>query len=189
MGNELVKRGDLERRIERWRKGASPVLPTPGTPPLPYAPRQTEARTLWAPPDNLPPLSADAELIALPRICAIHKKLWIALYRRDRRGTHFTYLRSNVGESWHLIRYATPDKWGTTPPNLRSGVELCPHCGAYTMDGYIGSIYCDQDNVPRGCGMYFCFGLTSQHGHGICACGREGQVVMERGSQNGFGLK
>jgi len=185
MGNELVKRGDLEQRIERWRNGAPPMLPPPATPPAPYAPRETEARMLWAPPDNLRPISPDAELIELPRICSKEKKLWTALHRRDRGGRYFEYLRSNVAEGWRLTRYATPDKWGTVPPNLRLGVELCPHCGAYTSDGAVGSVYCNKDG--GGCGMYCCYGRTSPQGYFICACGREGQLVNGRSVlQNGF---
>ena len=184
MSKELVKRDDLERRIERWLKGGSPVLPPPVTTPAHYAPRETKAAIIWAPPDNLPPLSADAEVIELPRICARERKLWTTLHRRGSGEKYFEYLRSNVAESWRLSRYATPDRWGTLPSNLRLGVELCPHCGAYTRDGAVGSIYCSTDG--GGCGMYCCYGLTSPNGYGICACGREGQLVNGTFPKAGF---
>jgi hypothetical protein len=177
MSKDLVKRGDLERRIERWLRGHAT---TPGEASPPYAPRHTEARMTWAVPNNLPPLSAESVEIELPRTCARTSKLWTALYLRRPGEKYFEYLRSNVAESWRLTTYATPEKWGTVPSNLRLGIELCPHCGAYTMDGSVGSVWCGA------CRMFVCYGLTSPQGYFICAYGHRGQ--LENGAPRGNGI-
>lgn len=179
MSNELVKYEALEKRIQRWREGARPMPPPDTTPPI-KAPRESRATVTWAVPDNLPTLGPDATEFELPRICAREKKLWTALYIRRPDERFLTYLRSNVGESWRLMRYAPPEAWRAAPPNLVLGIELCPHCGAYTRDGAVGSIYCDR------CGMYCCYGLTSAHGYSVCACKREGQLVNGSFPQAGF---
>jgi hypothetical protein len=190
MSNEIVKwngstpgRKDPPKResvavtIARWRGGVAAV-PSRPAPIAPYAPRHTETVITWAPPDNLPPLTSN--LIELPRICARHKKLWTAVYRRAPGQSHHAYLRSNVGESWRLTTYATPDKWGAVPPDFSTGIELCPHCGAYTMDGSTGAVWCE------GCRMWVCYGLTSPQGYFICQCGHEGQLAKDYLKKQGF---
>jgi hypothetical protein len=183
MSKELV-RTNLDQRIERWRNGAGlqPVAPGGSSPVVPHAPRHTEAVTTWAPPENLPQISAAAVLIQVPRTCAVEKKLWTALYRRQAGEKYLTYLRSNIAESWRLTMYAGPERWGTLPANLLLGVELCPHCGAYTRDGSVGSVFCEG-----GCWMFCCYGLTSPQGQFTCACGRKGQ--LENGGASGCGIR
>ena len=183
MSKELV-RNNLHARIERWRDraGLPPVVPPGPSPVALDAPRHIEAVTTWAPSGNLPQIATDAVLIEVPRICAVQKKLWTALYRRPPGEKYLTYLRSNVAESWRVAMYAGREHWGTVPSNLIHGVELCPHCGAYTGDGSVGSVFCQG-----GCGMFCCYGLTSPQGHFTCACGRQGQLVD--GGPRGCGIR
>src|SRR5580692_3176868 len=121
MRSELVKYESLETRIKRWREGARPLPPTDKAPAI-NAPQESRVNITWAVPINSPTLSPDATEFDLPRICAREKQLWTAFYIRRPGEKYLTYLRSNVGESWRLTRYARPEAWRTAPPNLRLGI-------------------------------------------------------------------
>jgi len=181
MSGELVKwrpPEPLEAKIERWRERTKALTRIP--PPMPATlrsrshvpanrPFATRAAMQWAPPPSPPPVT-DETVLDFPRICAVTGKLWTARHRREPGEKHFHYLRSTVAESWQCVNGYTAESWRSCGWFIE-GIELCPHCGAYTMDGAVGSVFCP------GCRQRVCYGLTSQSGYFICQCGFRGQIV------------
>jgi len=163
----------LEAKIERW-KGQSALPPRP-----PTRPAATRARLEWAPPQSAPPVTNDL-LLDLPRICAVTRKLWCARYLRQPGEQSFRYIRSTVPESRLCIVEYIPERRRALPPEFVAGIEDCPHCGGYTMDGYTGAVF------DPACQLWCCFGLTSRDGWFICQCGNEGRLDDFTGKRYGM---
>jgi hypothetical protein len=200
MSKEIVKytpeTKEIAERIEKWRKevGLPAAEPRPPLraalpPALPSAkpnPAQTAARPaaetlasiLWALPETSRELTSN--VIDLPRVCAVKKKLWTARHFKPAGQGFHTYLRSNVAESWRIATYAGPENWGLPPTTLQLGIELCPHCGAYTRDGSLGSVWCPN------CDQFVCYGLTTPQGYFTCQCGHSGWLVRGNTRRDGF---
>jgi hypothetical protein len=170
----------LEAKIERWKGRPPAPLPKPGSDVA--HPVATLARIEWAPPANAPPVTNDERILMLdlPRVCAVTKKLWCARYRRELGEKYFQYIRSTVAESRQCVVSYTPERLRTLPRGFITGIEDCPHCGGYTLDGCTGAVWCPD------CENWCCYGLTSRSGWFICQCGGEGRLVAFNGTKYGI---
>lgn len=161
----------LETKLRRWAAGplARPVRPLPRA----DRPAARFAELQWAPPAYAPPVTNE-QVLDCPRICVVERKLWTARYRREPGERFFTYLRSTVAESRQCMIAYAPENWRSGGEVLW-GIEDCPHCGGYTMDGFVGAVWC------RRCRQRCCFGLTSRLGEFVCQCGNRGRLVDYHG--------
>jgi hypothetical protein len=157
----------FEAKLRRWVAGplARPIRPLPGA----DRPAARFAELQWAPPPAPPPVTTE-QMLDCPRICAVTRKLWTARYRREAGERFFVYWRSTVAENRQCMVSYTPERYRSGGDFLW-GIEDCPHCGGYTMDGFLGSVWC------RRCRQWCCFGLTSRQGEFICQCGNRGRLV------------
>jgi hypothetical protein len=162
--SDLVKwRGgqlSLEEKIDRWR-------------------RLRKRETLIVP-DAPPVLAATETRLDLPRTCAVTRKPWAARYLREDAG--FGYIRSVIPDGRIRLTLYRPDDLRTLP-DFKAGIEDCPHCGAYTPDGYLGSVLCEV------CRSWVCFGLTSREGMFTCGCGHRGPLVASTQTAMGVVLR
>lgn len=158
----------LENKIARWKSQADPVLYLPQRSRV-NQPVATHASMGWNLPNFARPVTTEA-FLDFPRKCADTGLLWAARYEREQGDRYFRYLRSTVSESYQCVTRYTPDKLRSTP-DVVLGVEVCPHCGAFTNNGCLGSIWCP------GCQQHVCFGRTSRSGYFKCLCGTHGQLV------------
>jgi hypothetical protein len=139
----------LDEKIERWRRS------------------HNRQETLSVP-DTLPPLAPAETRIDLPRNCAVTRKPWAARYLREDAG--FGYIRSVIPDGRIRLTLYRPED-ARMLRDFNAGIEDCPHCGAYTQDGYLGSVWCEA------CRSWMCFGLTSREGVFTCGCGHRGPLV------------
>jgi len=151
----------LAEKIERWR-------------------RSHNRQDTLSVPDALPPLAATETRIDLPRNCAVTRKPWAARYLREDAG--FGYIRSVIPDGRIRLTLYRPED-ARMLRDFNAGIEDCPHCGAYTPDGYLGSVWCEA------CRSWVCFGLTSREGVFTCGCGHRGPLVASTQTAMGVVLR
>jgi len=160
----------LEEKIERWRRAHKHET----------LPAQTGDNSFERPAagDAIPALTTETRL-DLPRCCAVTRKPWAARYLRDDAGQGFRYIRSVIPDGRIRLTLYRPEDVRLLP-DFEAGIEDCPHCGAYTPDGCLGSVWCEA------CRSWVCYGLTSREGVFLCGCGNRGPLVDYR--QTGLGV-
>jgi hypothetical protein len=161
--HEMQRKGQLlrqkpPREIEIWKREARHEL----TPRVPPAARAGLSRS------DLP------TVIELPRYCAIYDgEMCLARYGLEEGGYKFKTSIELTPQQKH--RY-TADNAITLPDSFETDAERCACCGAWSLDGCSGAVWCDQHNGGRGARV--CYGNTSPGGFFRCcvSCGASGQL-------------
>lgn len=167
----------LEKKIARWKMQSPPAVNQPPASRVnPLCAAQTSMG--WNPPDVASPVTTQS-ILDLPRVCVATGLLWAARYMREPGDRYFRYLRSTVSESYQCANNYRPENWCSSP-DILLGIEVCSQCGAFTSNGFTGSIWCPRHR------LHVCFGRTSRSGYCHCSCGLQGQLINGKLRPEGY---
>jgi hypothetical protein len=143
-----------KRMIQLVRREASREIET----------RNPQARHELTPPPALPAAGAACSLVTLPqdielpRYCTIYDGE-SSLARYGLQNGRYAFNTSIELTSQQKSRYS-PENTITLPSVFEPQAERCGCCGAWSLDGTVGAVWCPLHNDGRG--AWVCYGRTSR---------------------------